>query len=139
MRCRQSSPGSAANADENPEEESCPAASSGNHNHPSLPGSLYSKCQPQKTCFSPLWPPSLSLLLFLGGGVEEVKGAGLYLGVEAKPPLRLLSLGLQQQDKSRYFSLFLCVCAYVFLCLLLRGREEKKKEEEEEKKPRSIK
>lgn len=61
-RCRQSGPGSAANAAENPEEESCPAASSGNHNHPSLPGSLYSKCQLQKTCFSPLWP-LLSLLV----------------------------------------------------------------------------
>lgn len=62
-RRRQSSPGSAANAAENPEEESCPAASSGNHNHPSLPGSLYSKCQLQKTCFSPLWP-LLSLSFF---------------------------------------------------------------------------
>lgn len=58
---------------------------------------------------------SLSLLLFLGGGGEEVKGAGLYLGVEANPPLRLLSLGLQRQDKSwyfsfPYFSVFVCVC-----------------------------
>ena len=30
--------------------------------------------------------PSLCLLLFLGGGGEQVKGAGLYLGVEANPP-----------------------------------------------------
>lgn len=80
--------------------------------------------------------PSLSLLVFLRGEGEEVKGAGLYLGVEANPPLRLLSLCLQQQDKSRYFSFpYFSVFVYVCLYLLLRGRGEKKKKS----KPRSIK
>lgn len=88
-------------------------------------------CTPNASCRRPAFlhfgPFSLSPS-FLGGGGEEVKGAGLYLGVEANPPLRLLSLGLQQQGKSRYFSfpyfsVFVCVC----LCLLHRRRERKKK------------